>query len=263
MTAALIIQGGANAQGSFRYVSRTVQEKKSKEQVLPAREEVKRSYDLPAGALVEVSNIHGSVTIETVAGSTAQISVVRTAARSEDLASHRLIVAPTQKGLEVRDEPEKQTQAGTTPGDRFREQVILSLPRRVDLKIAGVTDGLNIGEVDGDVRINGVNGAVEIAGAATISEIKSVVGDVRASVRGVDKRGMTVGTIVGGVELVFTERVDADLSVHSVTGGIFPRLPHLVTEDYPNPATLRGRIGGGGPPITISTVVGSVKLRSR
>lgn len=248
-----------NGQVSLGLGTQNGQAKKPKK-TEPEREEIVRSYELLPGARVDISNIRGPVEIETVDGNIAQVSVLRTALRREDFARRRMIIDRTPSGLVVRSDGEKQNEMG---GNRATDRVKLVLPRRIDLKIEGITGDVKVQETDGEVRVNGVSGTVEIAGAQGITEIRSIVGDVKATVRGIDRRGMVVESIVGMVELTFTSHVDADLSVSSVTGGIFPKMNNLVTRGYPNIATLEGRIGSGGATIKVSTVVGSVTLSSK
>lgn len=250
--------GTGNSRASLRFGTEGGQAEQPKPD--PEREEIIRSYELLPGARVDVSNIRGPVEIETGEGNNAQVSVLRTALRREDFAKRRMIIDQTPSGLVVRSDGEKQNEMG---GNRATDRVKLVLPRRIDLKIEGINGDVKIRETDGEVRVNGVNGTVEILGAQSITEIRSVVGDVKATVRGVDRRGMVVGSIVGMVDLNFTSDVDADLRVSGVTGGIFPRMSNLVTRGYPNNANLEGRIGSGGGPITVSTVVGSVTLSSK
>ena len=53
------------------------------------RDEVNQTYELAAGARVEVSGINGAVDIETASGSTAEVHIVRSARSREDLNYHR------------------------------------------------------------------------------------------------------------------------------------------------------------------------------
>src|SRR5688572_31229112 len=63
------------------------------------KEEVRRSYQLAPGARVEVSGIHGAVKIETAATDTAEIYIVRSARRREDLNFRRITVEQTGGSL--------------------------------------------------------------------------------------------------------------------------------------------------------------------
>ena len=61
---------------------------------LPEKDEFHQSYQLAAGAKVEVQGINGSVEIETAPGSTAQVNVYRSARTREDLEFRKVLVEP-------------------------------------------------------------------------------------------------------------------------------------------------------------------------
>ena len=259
---ALLLQPGTSAQSTSSGLPDTAQ-REDRTQDLPERETITRSHQLEAGAQVDVSNIRGPVQVDTVAGDTAHIEVVRSARKREELSQSNFIIERTPTGLVIRNQRQMQKADGKTSGKRIRERVKLTLPRNVNLKLSGINGDLRVGELEGQVQVNGINGVVNIMSADTILEIRSVIGNVSASVKRVDSRGMSVKAIVGSVELGFSEGVNADLKVHTATGGVISKIPRLVSEGIYNPANLRGRIGEGGPLVAVSEVVGSVTLESR
>lgn len=137
-----------------------------------------------------------------------------------------------------------------------------------DLKIAQVNGPLDVTGVSGTVTldqvahgasIKSVSGDVKIAQATESIDISSVSGNVSAVIAKLGTRGVLVNSVSRQVELRFKTEVDAQLSVTSVSRDISINLPNATIEDKSANST-RARIGAGGPPITINSVSGSVRL---
>ena len=60
------------------------------------RDEINQTYTLSPGANVKVNDISGPVTIETAAGDTAEVHVVRSARSREELAKKKIVVEHTE-----------------------------------------------------------------------------------------------------------------------------------------------------------------------
>ena len=58
----------------------------------PEKDEFHQSYTLAPGSQVEIKAINGSVTIETTSGSTAEVHVIRSARKREDLEYRKVVV---------------------------------------------------------------------------------------------------------------------------------------------------------------------------
>ena len=56
------------------------------------RDEINQTYQLPAGARVEVSSIRGPVEIATADGATAEVRIIRSARTRADLEYHKIEV---------------------------------------------------------------------------------------------------------------------------------------------------------------------------
>ena len=72
----------------------------------------------------------------------------------------------------IRNQRQMLKADGKQSGNRIRERVKLTLPRNVNLKLSGINGDLRVGELEGQIQVNGINGVVNIMSADTILEIE-------------------------------------------------------------------------------------------
>lgn len=163
------------------------------------------------------------------------------------------------------------------------------------LKVTGLNGGVQLHTSDGSVEITDVSGAVRLTASDGSIQMHNISGTVES--RSSDGRvhidgqftGVQVHTSDGNLELALNEgtklatasRVEssdgrvmihvpsslaADLEVHTSDGRIQYDLP-LVMDGYNSKSdsghNLRGRINGGGVPLSIRTSDGNVTIASR
>jgi len=258
------------------------------------RDEFNQTYQLPQGARVEISSIRGSVKITNTDSATAEVQVIRTARTRADLEYHKIEVAQTGNTLVVRGVQE--------PGERGRRniqvnhQVILKLPRSIDLSVTSVSGSLQSGDVDGPVhvssisgsanfgnvggklQVNSVSGSVEVGNVGSDARVNSVSGNVglghvngsldvtsvsggvKAGLMSLSPQGIHINSVSGSIEIAFKSEVNADFTAEHVSGQVYLDVPNVSRESEEKSSNVRARIGAGGAPITISSVSGSIRL---
>jgi len=258
------------------------------------RDEFNQTYQLPQGARVEISSIRGSVKITNTDSATAEVQVIRTARTRADLEYHKIEVAQTGNTLVVRGVQE--------PGERGRRniqvnhQVILKLPRSIDLSVTSVSGSLQSGDVDGQVhvssisgsanfgnvggklQVNSVSGSVEVGNVGSDARVNSVSGNVglghvngsldvtsvsggvKAGLMSLSPQGIHINSVSGSIEIGFKSEVNADFTAEHVSGQVYLDMPNVSRESEEKSSNVRARIGAGGTPITISSVSGSIRL---
>ena len=144
----------------------------------------------------------------------------------------------------------------------MRQEVTLSLPRRVELSTKGVNGPVRVGEVDGAVEVEGVNGRVEVAQSLGHSEIKGVNGGVKFGVAQLGAQGMEVKGVNGNVEIRLRENVNADIEVKGQNGSLALNVPNVTMQERQNGVNMRARLGSGGSPIEIKGVNGNIRFES-
>jgi hypothetical protein len=258
------------------------------------RDEINQTYQLAPGARVEVSSIRGPVEIITGDTATAEVQIIRTARTRADLEHHKIEVEQAGNSLVVRGVQEPEQRRGQNI--QVNHQVILKLPRRIDLSVSSVSGSLKVGDVDGQTQVSSISGSARIgnvggklqvssvsgslevgnvgaeARVTSISgnlglgqvngslEVLSVSGGLKAKLVNLSPQGIRIKSVSGSVEIGFMSEVNADFNAESVSGQVYLEVPHVVRESEEKSPNVRARIGAGGTPITISSVSGDIRL---
>jgi len=220
------------------------------------REEIRQTVHLSPGAEIRAIGIAGPVSIETIDGDTAEVHIVRSARTQAELDCYRTAVESTPDRLSI-----EHVQFSDRPGcDSINssQQVRLRVPRRVDVHLSTIAGSVDIGAVDGLVRLDSIAGPVALTGVGA-ARLDALAGGVSLVDARPGERGIQVSSVVGPVDVHFARGADADVEVSSVIGKVDgPSAPAKLTGaagDY------RLRIGEGGPNVSISSIMGSVRVR--
>ncbi|MBC8030487.1 MAG: hypothetical protein H7Z16_10280 [Pyrinomonadaceae bacterium] len=224
-----------------------------------AREEIRKSYELAAGAKVEVSGINGWVKVETADVKTADVFIERLGSAQEVLNRRKITIDASPNSLRIHGEKGDGNFLGRLFGSSPTERVTLRLPRQISLVAQGVNGSVVVGEIDGSVKVHGINGKVEIAQAAGSAEFNGINGNISVGLKQLDTGRTTINGINGNIELKLDASVNADLDAHGMNGNVTSDLPNVVVHK-----TERGRytaqIGTGGNSISASGINGNIRL---
>ena len=223
--------------------------------VVTGQEESHQTYQLAAGAHIDVSNISGPVSVEGTDGSTAVVSIYRRAPNPDDLAYRKVSVEQTSSGLTI-----QQKNDGTEHSSiNLLNRVVLKLPRQVSVSAKSISGDFNISGIDGAVDLNAISGSVDarhLNGALTVS---GVSGNGRVAIERINDAGLRVSNVSGNVYLRLASDLNADLSISNTTGGVSNKIEGLVLDKI-NASSYSARLGTGGPRIEVSNLTGAVVL---
>jgi len=225
----------------------------------PEKDEFQQSYTLAPGSQVEVKAMNGSVTIETTSGSTAEVHVIRSARKREDLEYRKVVVEQVGSRFTVRGENDSE---GRRHAD-VRQQVMLRLPRKVDLEVHGINGSVKAGEIEGRGSVSGVNGKVELTQIGGINKISGINGSVSVSVARLDPEGMKISGVNGRVDVQFSENLNAEIHASGINGKVETDLPATSLLSEWSRSSFKAKVGSGGPIISVSGVNGKVALKKR
>jgi hypothetical protein len=221
-----------------------------------AGQEEHRTYQLAAGAHVDVSNISGPVSIEATDDSSAQVHIYRTAPNPANLVYRKVFVEQTSSGLTIG----QKRGSGEPDSVDLLNRVVLKLPRQVSVSGKSISGDFNISGVDGAVNLNGISGSVDarqLNGALTVS---GVSGNVRVAVTRINHAGLRVSGVSRNVYLNLAGDLNAELSVGNTTAGVSNKIQGLALVSV-GPSNYSARLGSGGPQIEVSNVTGTIVLQ--
>jgi hypothetical protein len=286
LTSMMMLACGAPQPGS---TTETAQKGDFKE-----RHEFSQTYQLAPGSRVEVSSIRGRVEITNSDTTTAEVQIIRTARTRADLEYHKIEVEHAGNSLVVRgmQEPEQRRHDNI----QVNHQVILKLPRSIDLSVSSVSGSMKAGDVDGQVHVSSISGSGNIGnvgGKLQVSSISgsldvgnvgadarvtsisgnlrlgqvngsleatSVSGGVNATLVSLSPEGINIRSVSGSVEIAFKSDVNADFNAQNVSGEVYLDVPNVTRENEEKSPNVRARIGAGGTPISIISVSGNIRL---
>ena len=230
------------------------------------RDVTRKTFKLDAGARVEVRGVNGFVEVRTADTDTADVQVVRTADGDGALEHSNLSIEGSPSGLVVncenRDGGRGLWRWLRGGGGNVRQEVTLTLPRRVELLTKGVNGPVRVGEVEGSVSVEGVNGKVEVAGSSGRVSMKGVNGQVKFVVARLGSEGMEIKGVNGNVEVRFKELANADIDVKGNNGGLTLNVPNVTMQEREGFSNMRARLGAGGSLIDIKGVNGQIRFES-
>ena len=219
------------------------------------RDEINKSFTLPAKARVEVSAFSGSVDITAVDGDTAIVQIERTGRSRAELDCNNVVLDHAWGNLSI------QSKNVGGPGCQIQvvHRVRLSLPRYVDLSVNGVSGPINIGEIDGTLRISGNTGIINVSQSGRGSRITGNSGTTAIKLRRLDAGALELTGNSGLLKLYVNEELNIYVKVSGHSGSVSSELPN-VKFIKTGEADYFARIGSGGPTINVDGNSGSVLL---
>lgn len=221
--------------------------------VYQERDDINRSFTLPARARVDVSAISGSLDIKAIDGDTATVRIERTARSRAELDCNKLVLGQVIGNLVIKSE----TVGCENMLVQVKYRVLLSVPRSVNLSVHGISGPLNIGEIEGALRISGNSGDINLAQSGSGSIISGNSGTTTIKIRQLDPRGLEFSGNSGAIKLHIADELNVDVKVSRHSGPASSELPNVKfnktgADDY------YARIGSGGPTINVEGNSGSI-----
>lgn len=225
------------------------------------------------GQAVEIKGINGEIKASPAAGDRVEVTAVKRARRS-DPASVEIKVVEHAGGVTicaVYPTPEGNAPNECRPGEGGRNSsqnndVNVNFTVRVPAgaRFVGrtVNGAVEASALTGDVDARTVNGEVRLSTAGR-AEAETVNGSITASVGRADgTEGLSFKTVNGSITLDLPAGANAELHAETVNGDISTDFS-LTGQTRISRRRLSGTIGGGGRPLDLETVNGSIRIRQR
>jgi DUF4097 and DUF4098 domain-containing protein YvlB len=135
------------------------------------------------------------------------------------------------------------------------------VPRNIDLDLQAHNGGIAVSDIRGRLEMETTNGGLRLENVSGDVRGRTTNGGVSVALGGErwQGSGLDVRTTNGGVTLRMPERYSARLETSTVNGSM--RIDFPVTVQGRIGRQISTDIGGGGPPIRVSTTNGGVSIR--
>lgn len=245
---------------------------KQKEEILllqdaaDVTEKFEQVYPLDANGIVSVSNINGSISIETWQQNEVKLEALKIADSPEALASIRLDIESTPRRFKVEADFEKREPATEKRIKGKREvQFKLWVPPTATLdEIETVNGSVSVRNFSVNTKVSAVNGnitAVNLGGSVSLSTVN---GEILADFTAVTAASrIDLETVNGTVKAVFPSDVDALIKADSLNGDINNDFGLPVRKGRYVGRNLSGRIGSGTARIKLSSVNGGLAIQKK
>jgi DUF4097 and DUF4098 domain-containing protein YvlB len=231
----------------------------SQNNAIATHDEIRKTFPLAPGAMVELSGINGAIKIETSDTTTAEVLVERTGSSPEALSRRKIMIDADTHGLRIHGEKGDVGFFARLFGSSPTERITLNLPRQISLQTKGVNGSVVVGELEGSVDVRGVNGRVQIASAEGTAEFKGINGNIMVGLKQLNGDGVNMSGINGNIELQLSQGVNADLDAHGMNGRVFSDLAEVIV-DKNRHGNYSARIGTGGSAITAKGINGNIRI---
>ncbi len=237
-------------------------EKKNDDADFTAREEITKSFQLPANAKVGVYNIDGSIEVTTSDSDKAEIHILRLARTKDTFEKQKAVIKFENNELEIYGNARERNTGiwdHITGDDELRSRVTLKLPRKIEFHTWGVNGQVSLGEIEGRVEAGRINGKLLIAKAVGSAQFQDINGKVEAGISNLNKDGIEVNGINGNVDLKFSDEVNVQVKAHGLHGRVNAQVPNVTVEKQ-EASYYRAKIGSGGPEINVGGMNGNLTL---
>ena len=228
---------------------------------------------LSSGQTLEIKGINGAVHASASGSGQAEVHATKSANRS-DPSSVRIQVVPHAGGVticavypDVAGREPNTCDVGpnghsNTNNNDTQVQFDVRVPAGVRF-VGRTVNGDVVGEsLDGDAEGHTVNGSVRISTTGT-ARANTVNGSLDLSMGRTDwPEGAKFSTVNGGITLRVPSFLNANLKASVLNGTIESDLPISVTGTVSR-RKLEGTIGNGGQELQLSTVNGSIRLKTQ
>lgn len=236
------------------------------------KEEFAKTYPLAADGIFSLGNTNGVVRVTTWSKPEVEIKAEKSASRESDL---------RKLEIKISAEPRAVTVETIYPHRPFlRAKVIYDIhaPEGIRLGRVGTTNGnvelsgkysdVRAGTTNGDIRLDSVVGALDVSTTNGSIKAEDILGRVKADTTngGINlglrdiKEAIDAETTNGSITLRIQGDLNADLNARTTNGRVNTDFPITIQGTVGSNRRIEGKIGSGGPRISLHTTNGSIHI---
>jgi hypothetical protein len=222
---------------------------------MPFRTTVDETRPLSANGELSLENTNGTVRLTTWDEPRVRIEAVKHAGSERALEALEVEIVGEGDRVSIRTRHPRARWMGGGGKVDYR----VSLPRGARVRVNNVNGRVEVDGVAGAVKASTVNGSVDVTGAGGEVDASAVNGSVEVAVARVDPSGRSeLRTTNGSVRLRLPREASADVEVHTVNGRV--GCDFDLADERKSRRKLEGRIGSGGARFELGTVNGSAHI---
>jgi DUF4097 and DUF4098 domain-containing protein YvlB len=228
-------------------------------------ERFEQTYPLNANGTVSVSNVNGSITIETWDRNEVRLAYVKTADTKENLDDVQIRIDARQDAFAVETEYEAIKNRATKTYKKLEVEYRLTVPRAAVLNdIETVNGSVSISNAANMTKASTVNGEVRGTNLRGTANLSTVNGTVVADFDQLQAGGrVSLNTVNGTVDLMIPSDANATIKADTVNGSISNDFGLPVRKGEYVGRDLYGRVGSGDVQIRLNSVNGALSIKRK
>jgi DUF4097 and DUF4098 domain-containing protein YvlB len=236
---------------------------------LDETERFEQTYPLSANGKVAVSNVNGSITIDTWDRNEVKLEAVKTADDKEKLSDVEIKVDAQKDSLTVETNYDSWKRDSGNRGwknyGKLSVEYHLMVPRNAVLdEIETVNGSVNISNSNNLTKASAVNGQVIATNLRGTAKLSTVNGTVEANFDQLQSSSkITLDTVNGAVNLTIPSDANATVKADTVNGTIVNDFGLPVRKGQYVGKDLYGKIGSGEVQIRLNSVNGGLNIKRK
>ncbi len=224
-----------------------------------------QTYPLSSNGRVAVSNINGSITIETWDKDQVKVEAVRTADTKERLDETRIVIDAKSDSLTIKTEYPKRNDGMWNKSSKLVVDYRLTVPKNAVLdEIETINGSINITNSGNVTNAKAVNGQVRALNLRGTAELSTVNGSVVAEFDELPATSkIRLNTVNGQVNLTVPSDINATIKADSLNGSIANDFGLPVRKGKYVGRDMYGRIGTGESSIKLNSLNGGLSIKRR
>jgi len=215
-----------------------------------------KSFPLNQNAIVSVSNVNGTITVEASDGPEAELIVTKRGGSQQDREAAQVKFFIDNGRLSLRTELPHFSK-------NMEVRYELKLPRELGrVEIVSTNGSIGISEITALISAASTNGSIQLSDVTGVAKVETTNGNIKAELTRVPPdRPMDFKSTNGNIEISFNSDFNANLTAETTHGSI------RLDEEFNIPIQKQmlgqqamGRIGDGGPTLSVKTTNGSIRL---
>lgn len=230
-------------------------------------ERFEQTYPLSADGKVSVSNVNGSITVETWDKAEVKLDYVKTADSRERLGEVEIKIDARQDSftVETNFDKWKRGDGNWSKNSKFEIEYHLTVPRNAVLdEIETINGSVSIANAGNSTKASVVNGQLRATNLRGAAHLSSVNGTVEADFDQLQAGSrISLDTVNGQVNLTVPSDANATVRADTLNGQIVNDFNLPVRKGEYVGRDLYGRIGNGDVKIKLSSVNGGLSLKRK